>query len=75
MPFPVYPDNQPRRFKLVIRQQTHIVCAKKMVVAGPGGSSRGFGGIGGMADVKGLTVQILTGRWFMLLLQKSTRFG
>uniref|UniRef100_A0A6N2M0X4 Nodulin-like domain-containing protein n=1 Tax=Salix viminalis TaxID=40686 RepID=A0A6N2M0X4_SALVM len=33
-----------------------------MVVAGPGGG----GGIGGMADMKGLTTQIITGRWFMV---------
>ncbi|CAK7325385.1 unnamed protein product [Dovyalis caffra] len=33
-----------------------------MVVAGPGGG----GGIGGLADMKGLTVQVLTGRWFMV---------
>ncbi|KAJ6767780.1 MFS TRANSPORTER [Salix koriyanagi] len=33
-----------------------------MVVAGPGGG----GGIGGMADMKSLTTQIITGRWFMV---------
>lgn len=33
-----------------------------MVVAGPGGG----GGIGGVADMKSLTTQIVTGRWFMV---------
>ncbi|XP_011031645.1 PREDICTED: uncharacterized protein LOC105130706 [Populus euphratica] len=33
-----------------------------MVVAGPGGG----GGIGGVADMKILTTQIVTGRWFMV---------
>ncbi|KAJ6909281.1 protein NUCLEAR FUSION DEFECTIVE 4-like [Populus alba x Populus x berolinensis] len=33
-----------------------------MVVAGPGGGE----GIGGVADMKSLTTQIVTGRWFMV---------
>ncbi|EEF28367.1 conserved hypothetical protein [Ricinus communis] len=32
-----------------------------MVVAGPGG-----GGGGGLADMKNLTIQVITGRWFMV---------
>ncbi|KDP30491.1 hypothetical protein JCGZ_16170 [Jatropha curcas] len=37
-----------------------------MVVASPGSGSGGGGGIGGLADMKNLTVQVITGRWFMV---------
>ncbi|XP_050210788.1 protein NUCLEAR FUSION DEFECTIVE 4 [Mercurialis annua] len=37
-----------------------------MAVVGPGGGSRGGGGITSLADMKNLTVQTITGRWFMV---------